>query len=209
MKYHVTKLLMYVFILLAITITGSLVTRAQLTGKDLMPQSSVKIIPSLSSMTYSIQNDGVRIAMLKLKLSFINEGTTRIFVYKNLTAVSHIWVSASEEKSKSKDFEVSRSQSILTTGDTPVDKIAPNDFASLEKGDTFQTEVSVNLFVTNKINSREPGFITPGKHVLQMYVEPGNWTEKEWAQICTRLQNMGFIVTDPIVSEPLNFEVSF
>lgn len=149
----------------------------------------------------------LRSVKIKLKLIFVNDGTESVLIYKGRTSVSHVWISSSEEKALAKEFEASISQTILYTSEKNINDLTKQDFVTLPKGRSYETEEIVTIFVRHDSSSGIQGSISKGEHFLQIYVETWAWTKEEGDKFQDKFTECGILIVTPIRSRPMKFVV--
>ncbi|MBK8812872.1 MAG: hypothetical protein IPN69_19375 [Acidobacteria bacterium] len=114
---------------------------------------------SLDKKSIESGDEEVSTLEFKLKLTFSNDGTIPIFIYKGWVSASHFWISKSEAEARKKEFELNSSVSVLTDNTRAEPTFSIDDFATISGKQTYSEELLVRIpFLKSRL--------TPGIHVL-------------------------------------------
>ena len=166
--------------------------------------SKLRLITTLLEKKISPADNDLYIVDLKLKLKYLNEEDGIILVYKGWSSIPYILISESYAKALVRDYERSIHIGEVTANEKSLDELTLKNFVALSKGDSYETEETIRLFVKYD-SSKDNGGISKGNHILQIVANLWEWNDKESERLRNKLKRYGDLWTDSVTSEPMPF----
>ena len=173
-------------------------------GSNQVHQTRVQLVANVIGTERIDEDSDLYVDSFILNLRFRNQGKAPLLIYKRNIGVSHVWISENNEKLDEQLFEASTA-STLVYGGLP-NNISINDFAVVEGGQAFETEVRIPVLTRKLVDSSVPGTVSPGRHAVKIQVQ--TWfAEKNRTQCIEQMfRKNGQLVSDPLTSEA--FEIT-
>lgn len=143
---------------------------------------------------------------LSLKISILNKNKTPMFIYKNWSAISHIWISRNLMDAENDQFAASINFSDYSN-DYEDKELKLEDFTRLEKGQIFVMKDSVRLFVKKSDENNVSGSVLSGDYVMQINLETWNFTKSLGEKIQNTYKKKGNVLTGSVKSEPTKIHI--
>lgn len=169
--------------------------------------AQVKLVTELIGKESSEADFELKAVDLKLKLQFINQDAVPILIYKNNFDISHIWVGKKVEDLTSEIFEQSSSVTVLTENIPKIEELKLENFVILSKNEKYETSETIRLFISYDSSKKIAGAISTGKHALRIQFYNWHWNKIESKNKQVELKKYGNIMTNFIISEPMNFTI--
>jgi hypothetical protein len=176
----------------------------------LAQENNLQLTPSIMNQRYCAVNGNVDALQLTLSLRYTNTGRGKLILYKGNRLFYQMFISRSGEEAAARRNELRTTHSRYF--DEQPEKIvaaAPGRvFTILSPGDSHETKQIISVPV-----AREGGkgiynvSIGAGEHVLS--VTSSTWYESQTIaqQLRERWRSRGFLWTNPLVSNSINFVV--
>ncbi|MBA2733751.1 MAG: hypothetical protein H0U54_12765 [Acidobacteria bacterium] len=176
----------------------------------LAQENNLQLTPSIMNQRYCAVNGNVDALQLTLSLRYTNTGRGKLILYKGNRLFYQMFISRSGEEAAARRNELRTTHSRYF--DEQPEKIvasAPGRvFTILSPGDSYETRQIISVPVT-----RDGGkgiynvSIGAGEHVLSVTSSTWYESQKIAQQLRERWRSRGFLWTNPLVSNSINFVV--
>jgi len=141
-----------------------------------------------------------------LQLTYLNAGQQPIILYRGSSLAEYVLISRNAQDAKNKRYEVNQHVGWVTSGEPKlVEGIEPGDeFVVLTPGQSYRTETEISTAVAIEQSSN---FLKPGKHVLQIVVDPWLGNDTQLERLKSRWKKTGLLWGSLIRSEPMPIEI--
>ncbi len=176
----------------------------------LAQENNLQLTPSIMNQRYCAVNGNVDALQLTLSLRYTNTGRGKLILYKGNRLFYQMFISRSGEEAAARRNELRTTHSRYF--DEQPEKIvasAPGRvFTILSPGDSYETTQIISVPV-----ARDGGkgiynvSIGAGEHVLSVTSSTWYESQKIAQQLRERWRSRGFLWTNPLVSNSINFVV--
>lgn len=174
-------------------------------------ESSLRLTTSILASRYEKEpgNDSSANLRLKLRLRYLNVGSTSVILYKHDNTVFRQMISRSVLDAESQRYLSDLSLTTVTDGAPGLrETVVPTpDFVVLPAGGSYEAEAELTIFVRRGGSAKESDGVTPGEYALQVCVStwPGEATLAD--RLSNRWNELGALWSKDITSLPMEFTV--